>query len=320
MRFAHPEPFWMQCASRAQMVDILGLQGNERTLGIWGRSLATGGYCAIDDRRHLVLYSFYDLPPEGLEELLSFVVEWQPEVIFGYVSLLCTVADALIARGVDSLHVPMIRAHAERLYDWQREKLARAFGGEVYDHYGSCEISDYGVECRAHRGIHLFSNLRLFELDGACQDNPSTGELLVTDFANPAMPFIRYRNGDVLTIDRTPCACGRSLPRATVQARSVDLIRLRDGRMVCSLFLHELMDPDQVTRYLLHQRSYDRVDLHLVPAELFSEGYRDHVLARIQEVTGMTDIRLILRDELDVKIGGKHRLVRSDVSSQMAAG
>jgi phenylacetate-CoA ligase len=257
------------------------------------------------------------MPPEGFEELLDFCVDWQPEVVYGYVLLLCTVADGLEARGVTPLKVPIIRTHAERLHDWQREKIARAFGGEVFDHYGSCEISDYGIECRAHQGIHLFSNLRLFELDRVCEGEPDTGEVLVTDFANEAMPFIRYRNGDVVSIDRSPCTCGRSLPRAVVQGRSVDMIRLRDGRQLGSLFLHKLMDPEHVTRYLFYQRTLDRVDLHIVPTERFDEAYRAQVIAGIREMTQMSDIRILLEDELDVEIAGKHRLVRSDVSAQM---
>jgi phenylacetate-CoA ligase len=315
MYFAHPEPFPLQRVSRVQVAQIQELRGDERTLAIWGRELSNGGYCDPESLPNTVLYSFFDMPPEGFEELLDFCVEWQPEVVFGYVLLLCTVADGLEARGVTPLKVPIIRTHAERLHDWQREKIARAFGGEVFDHYGSCEISDYGIECLAHQGIHLFSNLRLFELDRCREDEPDTGEVLVTDFANGAMPFIRYRNGDVLTIDRAPCSCGRSLPRAVVQGRSVDMICLRDGTQLDSVFVHELMDPDHVTHYLFHQRTYDRVDLHIVPTEQFSEAYHAQVIARIREMTQMSDIRIILEDELDVEIAGKHRIVRSDVSA-----
>ena len=82
-------------------------------------------------------------------------------------------------------------------------------------------------------------------------------------------------------------------------------------------FSEELMSPEQVSRFLVHQRTYDRLDVHLVPTSLFSEDYRDHLVAQIREQTQMSEIHIILADEIDVKIAGKHRLLRSDVSAQI---
>jgi phenylacetate-CoA ligase len=140
---------------------------------------------------------------------------------------------------------------------------------------------------------------------------------LVTDFANYAMPLIRYGNGDTVTIERGRCACGRCLPRATVHGRSIDMLRRRDGSIMRATFFEELMSPEQVSRFLVHQRTYDRLDVHLVPTSLFSEDYRDHLVAQIREQTQMSEIHIILADEIDVKIAGKHRLLRSDVSAQI---
>jgi phenylacetate-CoA ligase len=131
------------------------------------------------------------------------------------------------------------------------------------------------------------------------------------------MPLIRYRNGDVLSIDDTPCPCGRRLARATVHGRSFDMVRLRDGTIIDSTFFEKLMDPQQVARFLLHQRTYDRVDVHIVPTDGFSDSYGEHLLREVRARTRMSDIRLLLEEELDVELVGKYRLVRSDVSAQM---
>jgi len=57
-----------------------------------------------------------------------------------------------------------------------------------------------------------------------------TGELIVTDLTNTAMPLIRYRTGDSVTLGRK-CGCGRSFTTIEkVEGRSYDLIEDSSGR------------------------------------------------------------------------------------------
>jgi hypothetical protein len=76
------------------------------------------------------------------------------------------------------------------------------------------------------------------------------------------------------------------------------------------------MEPDKVIRFLVHQRSFDRLDVHIVPNTLWSDAYRDTLLSLFREKTHMPEINILLEDEIDVEIAGKHRLLRSDISAQ----
>lgn len=158
MRFAHPNPFPAQAASRAQLRDLVGQKEGDRWLRVRATHFGEGEYRRIHKEQNLAIYSFYEMPPEGLEELLKLIAEWRPEVISGFVSLLCILADEYEKRGYPPPGVRVIWTGAEKLFDRQRAKLARVFGGEVFDQYGSEEISDYGVECHEHKGLHLFSH------------------------------------------------------------------------------------------------------------------------------------------------------------------
>jgi phenylacetate-CoA ligase len=249
---------------------------------------------------------------------LDLIVQWRPEFIYGGVSLVYTTAKALEERGHTSLGACVVQTHSEKLYDFQREKLQKVFGGEILAHYGSGEIHSLGVECPAHSGIHLFSNLRLFELDPIGDTDNHSGDVLVTDFYNYAMPFLRYRVGDVLAIDHSTCPCGRHLPRTAVEGRTIDIIRLRDGTLVDSTLMEKLMDSKQVKHFLVHQRSFDQIDIHMVPTAHFTEAYTEHLTKEVADKTGIQNIRTLLGDEIDQEVAGKYRLVRSDVSAQMA--
>ena len=63
---------------------------------------------------------------------------------------------------------------------------------------------------------------------------------------------------------------------------------------------------------------FDRLDVHLVPTALFTDAYREHLVKQIRDQTRIPDIAILVVDEIDVKIAGKHRLLRSDVSAQIA--
>jgi len=315
-KFAHPNPFPMHRAMWALADNMCGLEGNERALHLWGEDLGGGRYHVFDKKRNLARFSFYSMPPEGFEDLLNFIVRWRPELVFGGVSLLYTTAEALEKRGDTSLGARIIRTHNEKLYDFQREKLQKVFGGEVFDHYGSGEIWHLGMECHEHKGLHLFSNLRLFELEPINDKDSNTGEVLVTDLYNYAMPFLRYRIGDVLTIDSRTCPCGRNLPRATIEGRTIDIVRLRDGTIIDSTFFEKLMDLKQVNRFLVHQRTYDCIEVHIVPTASFTGDYHDYLIRRIKDKTRIENIVITLEKGINMAIVGKYRMVRSDISKR----
>ena len=44
------------------------------------------------------------------------------------------------------------------------------------------------------------------------------GELCLTTLTKEALPLLRYRTGDIATVDREPCVCGRTLARMSAVA------------------------------------------------------------------------------------------------------
>ena len=67
---------------------------------------------------------------------------------------------------------------------------------------------------------------------------------------------------------------------------------------------------------LLFDMPYDRIDVHIVPTASFFDDFRDFLIREIENETGIKDVRVLLEDEIDAKIAGKYRGVRSDVSAQ----
>jgi phenylacetate-CoA ligase len=94
--------------------------------------------------------------------------------------------------------------------------LERAWGCEVYNHYGMTEMGlGGGVECQARRGYHLREADLYFEIVDPATGDPvqdgKRGEVVFTTLTRRGMPLIRYRTGDVSRFVPGDCPCGTIL-------------------------------------------------------------------------------------------------------------
>jgi phenylacetate-CoA ligase len=106
---------------------------------------------------------------------------------------------------------------AEALTPSIRAEMKERLGIELFDHCGEALIGPLAGECRLHDGMHLHRREMWLEfLDpetGAEVDAGGTGELVVTQLGERAMPLVRYAPGDVFRLHAGPCACGDPSPR-----------------------------------------------------------------------------------------------------------
>ena len=95
-----------------------------------------------------------------------------------------------------------------------RAQLERTWGARCFDHAGATEVGAWGFDCCEQAGLHLNEGAFICEVvdpqSGAAADE---GELVITNLGRSGMPVLRYRTGDRVALNRTPCACGRSFYR-----------------------------------------------------------------------------------------------------------
>ena len=94
-----------------------------------------------------------------------------------------------------------------------RQQIERNCGCETFLHYGSTESGLGGaVECSIHDGCHIRESDLLVEIIDPVSNTPlsdgETGEVVLTTLGKEAMVLLRYRTGDLASLDRTPCRCG----------------------------------------------------------------------------------------------------------------
>ncbi|MBY0528419.1 MAG: hypothetical protein K2R98_33820 [Gemmataceae bacterium] len=170
------------------------------------------------------------------EDLKGF----RPRVILAYAQAIALLARYVKSHGLSAYQPHAIVTSAEVLDDDARRLVEDVFGCQVFNRYGSREVSVIASECEAHRGMHVMGEGLYVEIEknGSPAKPGEMGSILVTDLLNLAMPLIRYRIGDVASWEGGPCRCGRGLPRlAKVAGRVTDFLVGTDGRLVSGAFL-----------------------------------------------------------------------------------
>jgi phenylacetate-CoA ligase len=115
----------------------------------------------------------------------------------------------------------------------------------ICDVYGMVELGLLGFECPENAGLHGFEDAYIYEIidpdRGSVMETGKEGELVVTHLERTAMPLIRYRTGDITSIQQEPCACGRTHLRLMgIKGRLDQVIRI-GGKKIYQSDIEEAM-------------------------------------------------------------------------------
>ena len=212
--------------------------------------------------------SAFHLGPSELLGLADLLNHWQPRLLVAYPSALHAFARFVLQRGLHVRSPGAVECSAEKLWPEQRQEIERALGVPLFDVYGSREFGAIAAECPAHQGLHLFTDNHVIEVlrNGRSARPGDVGEIVITCLDNYAMPFIRYRTGDLGVLADRPCSCGRTLPLlAQVIGRTNAVVSLPGGRLVHGAFFsYFFYHQSGVHRYQVQQPDYHEIQVLLM--------------------------------------------------------
>jgi phenylacetate-CoA ligase len=239
-------------------------------------------------------------------------------------------AQELRAQAIDpaSLRLRIGIFGAEPWTDEMRSVLERDLGLTALDIYGLSEIVGPGVaaECPEGRnGNHLQEDHFLPEIvdsaTGAPLPRGQEGELVLTTLTKEALPLLRYRTGDISTLDDAPCACGRTTVRmARVRARYDDMLIVRGVNLYPSEIERILLSDGAVSAHyqLILERPETMEELTVLcesasapaGAEADSEPARRRLERALHEQTGLRiAVRLVEPGEVPRSEGKAVRVI-----------
>ena len=217
------------------------------------------------------------------------------------------IAQAVRDAGLDPAGLPLELGlfGGEPFSEAMREQIELELGLTAVAFYGLSEMCGPGVaaECPERAGLHVQEDHFLAEVvdpdTGERLPEGEEGELVFTTLAKEALPLIRYRTGDIGSVDSEPCGCGRTLARITsLHGRRDDMLIVRGVNLFPSNVEHLLLGEEDVApHYRLIVERDGPLDELTVECEPASGGVdRAELAARLERLLREhTGIRIAVR-------------------------
>jgi phenylacetate-CoA ligase len=202
----------------------------------YGYGLFTGGLGLHAGGEHLGLVV---VPVSGgmTERQLTLILDFRPQVIACTPSYGLTLAHAFRDRGIgpEEISLELALMGAEPWTETMRSEIDALLGVRSTNLFGLSEIIGPGVsgECaEARDGLHVQEDHFLVEVVHPERGDPvpdgEDGVLVFTTLTKQALPLLRYWTGDIGSVTRGPCVCGRTFARmSAIRGRADDMLIVR---------------------------------------------------------------------------------------------
>ena len=317
-------------AARMRGHEWVGVRRGEKELYYWGSPVELSKQDRIKRVRDWLindgLTNGFEVTPERVRGYYQRWLEWRPKCIFGYPStfaLTVTMAEGL---GLDlkelrNRGLSVIITTSEMLSDVDRQLIAEGFGVPVRDSYGLREAGLIGHECE-HGTMHCMDEQVLLEtIDSeTLEPTEGEGELVVTNLVGSAFPVIRYRTGDIVTLSRETCACGRNLSSIKISGgRAVEFVVTKAGKWVVGYsFIYIARSVPGIVKFQVVQEKIGEIHIRLAVDDRFPADGSEQVKNKAAQRLGGDDAILVeIVDDIAPARSGKYRPVISKVAEEL---
>lgn len=305
----------------------MGLKRGDKTAVVWGQPIIyTSEFKRLKDRifpsinNELRLNSF-DLTEDKMGSFAKKVISHKPKHINGYATSLFSFAKYVEKTRIE-LPSMVVSTTAEVLEPYCRQCLEKIFKNHVFDQYGCGECGSMAFECDAHEGLHIASEHLILEslMDAGRNYRDNKGEVVLTNLDNYYMPFIRYKNGDIIETSDELCSCGRNLPLIKrIEGRISDVLATPTGKFVHLDYFTDLLDQTRwndrynIHKYQVVQQTKDKIVWNIVAETIPSEKEIEKLLTIVEKYFTGVELKINFVEDIPNEPSGKYRYVKSNL-------
>lgn len=261
--------------------------------------------------------SALDLNRQSISQKIRETVAFNPVIIRSYASPMYFMAKFADPKDLDGFSPAAITTTGEKLLPHYRQCIESTFHCQVLDAYGG-ESTPLAFECDHHQGYHLCEESSIVEI--LKNDMPAgcgeMGEIAFTNLDNYAMPFIRYKVGDLGTLSDEFCSCGRGLAMMkAIEGRSSDLIIAPNKNALTVNFFTDLFkDIAGIDQFQVIQDTLENITVKIVKSQDFSISSCSTILAEMRKYGG-EDMKITFEypESIPMTTSGKRRFIISKV-------
>lgn len=261
---------------------------------------------------------------------ISIIRKLRPDVLDGYASSLFLLSKEVQKRGIDDINPRFLISGADIIDAVSRQFVEKVFDASFFDQYGAAEFERLAWQCKEKNGYHIDADSVVMEFldeNGEEVAPGETGEIVCTSLFNYAMPFIRYKVGDVGSASRdSECPCGISFPLMKVfEGRKDSFVVLPDGRVLSPLAIGDAMCMFKYFRNIYQYRFIQRrIDAFKILIDKKDESVEDkimeiellkHILRVLKLSSSQVTIDAEFVSEVPLDKSGKIRKVVSELEN-----
>jgi phenylacetate-CoA ligase len=309
----------------------IGVYPGTKRAWVWGAPLDAWRQQTVKSRirnslsERAIFFHSYEGSSASIETFLHRLNKHRPGVIIAYPNMLAVLAEYARDHKIPVYPVPKVVVTAETVYDWQRQLFKEVFDATTYERYGAREMGTLASEVDCHHGLHIFEPSYVIEVvdqRGHAAVNGEMGELVITDLCNHAMPLIRYRTGDLVALEESPCTCGCTWRRISkVGGRILDLVTRPDGsRVAGQVILDIVRDVALKCRIQVAQTALSTFVIRHLEADSINNDVRSKLSESFKTYLG-AEVTVVYEKvaELTYDKSGKYRWFINELSRKTTA-
>lgn len=300
-----------------------GVGIGDKQARFWGTPLTTKNklfYKAVDYISNRTRLSAFNINKQSLQNYYHELTALKPAYLYGYVSMILDFAAFILENNYTPLaSLKCIITTSEALSQESRLIIESAFKVKVFNEYGCGEVGSIAHECE-YGNMHIMADNVIIETDTSTSPDGTSGQIIVTDLHNYAMPLIRYNIGDFATLSDKPCLCKRGLPIIKkIHGRAYDVIKDPDGNKyhpeILMYIFEDLKSQNLgIKQFQVIQKEIDLLKITIISDAEYDQKVEDLITLRIRnDIHPAFKTVFNYTDCIHREKSGKLRIIKSEL-------
>jgi phenylacetate-CoA ligase len=297
---------------------VAGRRLGSSTCEIAGRSIDYSAWTSNSERLKNLLFNVsirpaFSLTAGQIAGILGEMTQGKWRTVLAYASVFDILCDHVCEHKME-VRVPRVIPCGELVTDTQKERWRHVLGTEVFEVYGSREMTSIAMETPDHRQLMVNGDQYYVEItdeSGKPVPDGEPGLITITSLLEYAMPLIRYQLGDVGILGKPDPSETFPFRRLKVtHGRSVDIIKTPEGKLLPGEYFPHLFKEvvGQVERFQAVQTAVDKLVIKVVRKPGYSEKTEAYLVDKIHaQVSEGLNISFEYMNAIETSVSGKYR-------------
>jgi len=267
-------------------------------------------------------YSSLYLNEQTMPRYLEHLLEYRPVILRGYPSFFNDIADYLQRHRIRiTFPIKAVELTSENAFDWQMTNIRAAFDAPVRLQYGHSEVCAYGYtqdDSMAYVFSPFYGYVEVLDEHGRQVPPGQRGEIVATGFYNCALPFIRYRTGDMAVL----LGDARGVVRVGgIVGRTQDYVLTSDGghvALTALVFGQHFHAFAHIRRWQIVQDVPGEVTISIVKTDQFAAADAEEIRQAFIAASGI-DPAIKFVDAIPLTGRGKFRFLVQNIAGTASA-